>query len=182
MWFRQSKCCEKKGKKIEFSTDTCEETRGRGREKGKCWMRGHGFFRKLYRAGSRGKGFHRARSRRLAYFAANWRAGNKLVLSSRREYLRGPYTSPMRARWIPNEAAISGGELSALKCDRYVCKMKRRKWERIFSNYRFTNYILWIFAIIRLSYYFRKRGKERDNSLELLIILFNYLIMRRRLF
>lgn len=71
------------------------------------------------------KGSTRARSRRLAYFAANWRPGNKLVLSSRREYLRGPYTSPMRARWIPNEAAISGGELSALKCDRYVCKMKR---------------------------------------------------------
>lgn len=97
----------------------------RGGEEGAS-VRGHGFFRKLYRAGSRGKGFHRGRSRRASpYFAANWRAGNKLVLSSRREYLRGPYTSPMRARWIPNEAAINGGELSALKCDRYVCKMNR---------------------------------------------------------
>lgn len=128
MWFRQSKCCERRGKKIEFPTDTCEETwpRSRGREKGKCsdaWTR---IFQKIIQNGI-------ARQRvppwpitsRLAYFAANWRAGNKLVLSSRREYLRGPYTSPMRARWIPNEAAINGGELSALKCDRYVCKMKR---------------------------------------------------------
>lgn len=61
-------------------------------------MRGRGFFLENYIERDRGKGFRHGRAGRSMYFAANWRAENKLVLSSRREYLRGPYTSAMRTR------------------------------------------------------------------------------------
>lgn len=129
MWFRQSKCCERRGKKIEFPTDTCEETwpRPRGGEGRRGQVCVDTDFSENYIERDR-----EAKGSTVADHVAPPRISprigarrNKLVLSSRREYLRGPYTSPMRARWIPNEAAINGGELSALKCDRYVCKMNR---------------------------------------------------------
>ena len=93
---------KKRGKKIEFSTDTCEEklgSRGRGGgggggSEGKEFRRVDRDFSENYIERDRGKEFRASWpiTSRRAYFAANWRAGNKLVLSSRREYLRGPYT------------------------------------------------------------------------------------------
>lgn len=99
----------KERKKIEFLTDTNEETRpgGEGEE---SLMRGHGFFRELYRTESKER-VSPVIDRVVRVFRArvDARRKSKLVLSSRREYLRGPYTFTSVYAMNTNEAVISDG-------------------------------------------------------------------------
>lgn len=107
MWFRQSKCWKRKIKeRIKFGGEIRDKERNSfaaffffSREDTSVHFSSRWTFRKSGKT---------RKSTSRAYFAANRRAENELALSSRREYLRGPYTSTTtRTRRIRMKSVIS---------------------------------------------------------------------------